>query len=179
MRKLLVIGGSTHSESINRSFARYVGSRIPNSELIDLDLNDFEMPIYSEDREEAWGIPDAAKQFLGEIQASDGIILSLAEHNGSYSSAFKNILDWTSRYERKLWSEKPMLLLATSSGGRGGANVLAASNSYFPHLGAKIVSTFSLPLFHENYSISDGIVNPELNSEIEKMIEEFSNCHAI
>ncbi len=60
------------------------------------------MPIYSEDRENDGGIPDQAQRFLKIIQDADGIILSLAEHNGSYTSAFKNILDWTSRQERNL-----------------------------------------------------------------------------
>ncbi len=174
MKKLLIIGGSTHSDSINRTLAKHAGSQIQNAELTVLDLNDFEMPIFSEDREETDGIPEAARKFLELIQASDGIVLSLAEHNGSYSAAFKNILDWTSRHERSLWSEKPMLLLAASPGGRGGASVLASAESYFPHLGARVVATFSLPSFHDNFSEEKGIIDPELHADLAEVVAIFS-----
>jgi len=36
-----------------------------------LDLNDFEMPIYSIDRETESGIPDLAKSFYKEIGEAD------------------------------------------------------------------------------------------------------------
>jgi chromate reductase len=173
MKKLLIIGASSHRDSINRTLAKYTGSQIPDSELIDLDLNAFEMPIYSQDREEEHGIPEAAKNFVNAIQASDGVILSLAEHNGSYTAAFKNVLDWASRHEPKLWSEKPILLMATSPGGRGGATVLAAAEQTFPHLGANVTATFSLPSFYDNYSAEEGLINADLKLKLDDALQKF------
>ena len=167
MPKLLVLAGSTHRSSINLQLARHAASRI-NADPDVLDLNDFDMPIFSQDLEEENGIPEAARRFLDRIRASDGIVLSLAEHNGSYTAAFKNVLDWTSRAEQKLWSEKPMLLLATSPGGRGGATVLAAATNTFPRLGARLVATFSLPSFHDNFSSAEGISDPELSAKLDE-----------
>ncbi|MEN8681446.1 MAG: NAD(P)H-dependent oxidoreductase [Akkermansiaceae bacterium] len=97
MKNILVIAGTSHRESINLALANHAAAQVEGAKAIALDLNDFEMPIYSEDKEEASGIPQEAKDFLAAIQAADGIVLSLAEHNGSYSAAFKNVLDWTSR----------------------------------------------------------------------------------
>jgi NAD(P)H-dependent FMN reductase len=114
MKNILVMAGTSHRESINLALASHAASQVEGAEVTALDLNDFEMPIYSEDKEEASGIPQQAKDFLAAIQAADGIVLSLAGHNGSYTAAFKNILDWTSRVEQKLWSEKPMLLMVSS-----------------------------------------------------------------
>lgn len=173
MKKLLVIGGTTHRDSINRAFAKYAGLQVPEAEITELDLNDFEMPIYSQDREEADGIPTNAGRFYEAIQSADGIVLSLAEHNGTYSAAFKNVLDWVSRHEQKLWSDKPMLLLATSPGGRGGVNVLTAAEQFFPHLGAKVAATFALPNFYENFSSENGITNPELKAKFDESLEAF------
>ena len=61
---------------------------------------------------------------------------------------FKNLVDWTSRItDRKAWGGKPMILMATSPGGRGGATVLAGAEVYFPFIGAELKGTFSLPKF--------------------------------
>ena len=173
MKKLLVIGATSHRESINVSLARFAGSLVSESELNVLDLNEFEMPIYSQDREEADGIPEAAEKFVDQVKASDGIVISLAEHNGSYTAAFKNIFDWASRHQQKVWSDKPMLVMATSPGGRGGATVLDAAAATFPHLGGNVVATFSLPSFYDNFEDGSGITNAELKSSLGEAVAKF------
>lgn len=175
MKNILVIAGTSHRDSINLALASYAAAQVEGAKVTSLDLNDFEMSIFSEDVEASGGIPDAAKSFLEAIQASDGIVISLAEHNGSYTAAFKNVFDWTSRLEQKLWSNKPMLLMATSPGGRGGATVLAAAEATFPHLGGNIVATFSLPSFYDNFSQENGISDATLASQLSEAITLFSN----
>ncbi len=174
MKNILVIAGTSHRDSINLALASHAAAQVEGAEVNALDLNDFEMPIYSQDREEASGIPDEAQQFLAVIQAADGIVLSLAEHNGSYTAAFKNLFDWTSRLEQKLWSGKPMLLMATSPGGRGGATVLAAAEATFPHLGGNIVASLSLPSFYDNFSEENGISDPALASQMSEAVARLS-----
>ena len=176
MKKILVLAGTSHRNSINLALAGHAASRLGEAEITTLDLNDFEMPIYSEDVEEASGIPQKAHAFLAAIQASDGIVLSLAEHNGSYTAAFKNVLDWTSRVEQKLWSNKPMLLMASSPGGRGGINVLTAAKDYLPHLGAAVAATFSLPSFYDNFSAEDGITDDTLESELAQAVSSWQSA---
>lgn len=176
MKNILVIAGTSYRESINLALASHAASQVEGAEVTALDLNDFEMPIYSEDKEEASGIPQQAKDFLAAIKAADGIVLSLAEHNGSYTAAFKNVLDWTSRVEQKLWSEKPMLLMASSPGGRGGANVLGAAEGYLPHLGAKVEATFSLPSFYDNFSADEGVTDPAHKSKLDTALQTFGSA---
>lgn len=173
MSKILVIGASNSTTSINRVLASHAAKQLTSVELTRLDLNDFEMPLYSPEREEANGVPDAAKRFVALIAASDGVILSLAEHNGSYTAAFKNVLDWASRHQSKLWSDKPMLLLSTSPGGRGAASVMEAATSRFPHLGAKVSASFSLPAFYDNYSEESGITDEVLRSHFGEAVARF------
>ena len=53
----------------------------------------------------------------------DLLIISFAEHNSTYTTAFKNIFDWISRIkDRKHFGEKPVFVLATAPGpgGAGG-----------------------------------------------------------
>ena len=64
-----------------------------------------------------------------------------------------------SRIDGKLWSDKPMLLMATSPGARGGATVLEIAKGRFPYMGGNIVADFSLPSFDDNFS-GGKIANP-------------------
>lgn len=172
--KLLVIGGSTSKKSINKQLAVYTANLIPGASLDVIDLNDYEMPIFSVDREETLGHLEKAKLFVQKISDCNGIIISLSEHNGSYSAAFKNVFDWASRAEEKLWQNKPMLLMATSPGARGGASVLEAAKNRFPFMGGNIVATFSLPNFTKNFQADMGISSNEYKEKLEEQLRTFS-----
>ncbi|MDW3192970.1 MAG: NAD(P)H-dependent oxidoreductase [Cytophagales bacterium] len=173
MKKILAIGASNSRQSINGRFARWAAQRIENTAVELLDLNDFEMPIYSIDRENETGIPQLAHDFKTKIKTADGIVISLAEHNGSYSAGFKNITDWVSRIEKGTWADKPVLLLATSPGQRGGAGVLASANLTFPYQGAHVVGTFSLPSFHQNFEEIHGIKASALAEAFYEQLNHF------
>lgn len=172
MKKIIAFAGTNSKESINKQLATYASSLVSNVDATILDLNDFELPLYGIDLENNKGIPENAHKFLELIKTSDGIILSLAEHNGAYSTAFKNIFDWMSRIDGKLWSSKPMLLMATSPGARGGASVLEIANGRFPFMGGNIVSEFSLPNFGDNFN-EGKIMNTDLKNELKNKVEVF------
>ncbi|MFC4992011.1 NADPH-dependent FMN reductase [Rubritalea tangerina] len=167
--KILSFGASTSSTSINRQLANHAASLFSGAEITELDLRSYSLPIYSSDEEETNGIPDDAKRFLEAIRNHDLIVVSLAEHNGSYSAAFKNLYDWTSRAEQKLWSDKTMLLLSTSPGPRGAATVMESAKATFPRMGAQLAATFSLPSFYDNFSNGE-ITNPTLAQELKTAI---------
>jgi NAD(P)H-dependent FMN reductase len=99
----------------------------------------------------------------------------LAEHNGSYTVAFKNAYDWMSRIQKEVWKNKPMLLMAASPGGRGGRGVLQSASMSFPHLRGNIISEFSLPKFHHNFS-EEGLLDEELNDDLNQKIQLFQSA---
>ncbi|MFK5921055.1 MAG: NAD(P)H-dependent oxidoreductase [Verrucomicrobiota bacterium] len=171
--KILAFAASTSSTSINRQLANHAAAQITDGEVTELDLRQFDLPIYSSDEEENQGIPAAAHTFKDLILAHDGIVLSLAEHNGTYSAAFKNLYDWTSRIDAKVWVDKAMLLLATSPGARGGVTVLEAAKATFPRMGADLKADFSLPSFYDNFSPDKGITDNKLAADLSKAIQIF------
>ena len=175
MKKIIAFAGSNSKKSINKELATFVASLVNNVEVEVLDLNDFQVPVYGVDDENEYGIPEKATEFLKKIHSSDGIILSLAEHNGNFSAVFKNIYDWSSRIEQKLWKNIPMLLMATSPGGRGGTSVLSIAKSGFPHMGGNIVADFSLPSFYDNFK-EGTIVNEDLLASIKEEVNKFENA---
>ena len=71
-----------------------------------------------------------------------------------------------------------MLLLSTSPGGRGGATVLEAAASRFPHMGADVVVSFSLPSYNDNFSTTDGIQNEDLKKAFARKLAEFRAAFA-
>ena len=171
--KILVFAASNSINSINKKLAYFASSQIKNSSITFLDLNDFEMPIYSIDREKETGIPRLALQFKEEIKNTDGILISFAEHNGAYSTAFKNIFDWISRINKSVWENKPMFLMATSPGSHGGKSVLHIAATRFRRGNSNLIIEFSLPSFNLNFSEKIGIINPDHKSEFEKQLSEF------
>ena len=155
MKNIIALGGSNSRKSINKQLAKYAAAQLKNTAVTLVDLNAYDLPIYSVDLEEANGMPSELKKMNAVFESADGFVVSLAEHNGSYTVAFKNAFDWLSRIQGKVWREKPVLLLATSPGARGGKSVLEAAASRFPYMGAKITGAFSLPSFYENFTASD------------------------
>lgn len=173
MKKIIALGASNSKESINKSFAHHVAGKLTNVEVELLDLNDFDMPMFGVDLEDAEGIPSAAVELKEKIKSCHGIVLSLAEHNGSFTAGFKSAVDWVSRLDGKIWEEKPMLLLSSSPGNRGGKSVMKTAKEIYPYQGAEIIADFSLPTFDDNFG-DDGIKDKWLKDELNIKIEIFN-----
>lgn len=170
--KIIAFGGSNSTQSINKHLATYAASLFANAEVEVLDLNDFAMPLFSVDLEKEIGQHEVAQSFLNKLKEADILVVSMAENNGNYSVAFKNVFDWSSRIEKDVFQHKPMLLLATSPGGRGGSSVLGIAETLFPRYGAEIKATFSLPAFGSNFDLKENrISNPELDQQLRDIIQ--------
>ncbi len=171
--KIVAFGASSSKQSINKKFANYTAHLVPNASVNLLDLNDYEMPIYSIDKEKEDGIHPLATQFKQELLAADGIIISFAEHNGAYSAAFKNIFDWISRIEPNVWGNKPMFLLATAPGPRGGLTVLEIAVNKLKRMNESEIVSFSLPKFQENFDDESGIKDDALKAAHQDALQQF------
>ena len=172
--KIVAFAGSPSKKSINKKLAAYAAGLFENAQVEVLDLNDYEMPLFSVDKEAEIGQHPLAKVFLEKIAAADILVVSLAENNGNYSAAFKNTVDWCSRINPKIFQDKPMLLMATSPGARGGASVLEIAKNNFPRFTADIKAVFSLPSFNDNFDVENGrISNEELNNQLNEIVKGF------
>lgn len=165
--KLLAFAASSSTKSINKQLAAYAASQIAGADVEILDINDYEMPLFSQDREEELGQPEQAQKFFAKLGEADAIIISFAEHNGSYTAAYKNLFDWTSRIDMKVFQNKPMVMLATSPGPGGAATVLAAASGSAPYFAADVKATLSIPSFFDNFDMeTQALRNPELQSAL-------------
>lgn len=173
--KLLAFAASNNSRSINKQLATYAASLVADATVEILDINDYEMPLFSQNREEELGQPDAAKAFYAKLGQADAIIISFAEHNGSYTAAYKNLFDWTSRIDMKLFQNKPMVLLATSPGPGGAKTVLTAATGSAPYFAADVKASLSIPSFFDNFdSEKQEITNRVLLDELQSALAQLS-----
>ncbi|WP_318444684.1 NADPH-dependent FMN reductase [Photobacterium leiognathi] len=173
--KLLAFAATNSQQSINRALVTYAASQIHADEVEILDLNDFEMAIYSIDRENASGIPEQAQLFFDKIGQADAILISFAEHNGTYTAAYKNIFDWASRINQKFYQQKPVIMLATSPGPGGAKNVLDTAVTSAPFFDANVVGSLSIPSFYENFDLEkQTLINEELNSQLISLVTKLN-----
>lgn len=176
--KILAFSASNSRNSINKQLVTHAAEVFktefkPDADIETLDLNDYEMPIYSIDRERESGIPQLAQDFLDKIGGADALLISFAEHNGLYTAAFKNIFDWASRLEKNIFQNKPMVIMSTSPGGRGGANVMGIALEGIPRFGGDIRASFSVGRFSENFkdgALTDPNITRTLYESLAKLI---------
>lgn len=172
--KILAFGGSSSTTSINKQLAKYAAGLFEAGEVDLIDLNDYELPLFSVDKEKVIGQPELARKFLDKIEWADILVISVAEHNAGMTVAFKNIYDWASRQKKLVFNNTPMLLLSTSPGKRGGASSLEAAQISMKWYGGNIKSTFSLPAFYENFDAEAGrISNKEFDDTLKDIIAHF------
>ena len=170
-KKVVAFGASNSSRSINKKLVTYASGLLDGVEVEVLDLNDYELPLFSVDREDEMGQPELAQVFLKKITDCDGIIISFAENNGSYSVAYKNLYDWVSRIQPKVYQDQSMVLLSTSPGGRGGQSVLELALIQIPRFGGQVKASVSVPSFGENFDLETGvIVNNDIGSRLQEAV---------
>jgi chromate reductase len=172
---LLAFAASSSKKSINKQLVIYAASLVENANIEVLDLNDYELPLFSEDKEAEIGQPTLAKQFIDKIAGSDAVMISFAEHNGSYSAAYKNLFDWASRINPKVFQNKAMVMLATSPGPSGGSNVLAAATTSAPFFKGDLKGSLSVPSFYDNFDVESGqIKNDQIQAQLETLVSSLN-----
>lgn len=180
--KVLAFAATSSRQSINKQVVQAAADLLvseldPSAEIEILDLNDYEMPIYSIDRETAGGVPEAAQRFFEKIGGADAVIVSYAEHNGTYTAAYKNVFDWASRINMKVFQDKPQVALSASIGPGGGASVLKSAVGSAGFFGADIRASLSIGPFTEKFDpetgqLTDAGLRESLREALSSLIED-------
>lgn len=179
--RILAFAASNSLHSINRELVVVATRQFRQSFVEDvdyelLDLNDFEMPIYSIDRELESGIPESAELFFHKIGSADAVIVSFAEHNGTVTAAWKNLFDWMSRIDAAVWQQKVLLLLSATPGKRAGAGVLGyvQSASYF---GGIVAASLGIGHWSKSYDPVDCKLRWEEDRQaLDAALSDFQNA---
>ena len=176
--KIIAFAASISPFSINNQLVKYAASVIesdiiPDADVEILDLNDYMMPFYRPDLEEEQGVPQEAKDFYAKISEADAVIVSFAEHNGSYTAAYKNTFDWTSRLDIKVYQDKPTILLSTSPGRGGAKSVMGMALNSAGHFGMNVLANVSVPSFNHVFDKASGAISDlEIDAEFKIALGE-------
>lgn len=90
--------GSLRTGSINEVLRQHMSKKLREAgvAVTDLDLSDFEMPLFNEDLE-AEHTPEAAKRLAEIFRTVDIVFLATPEYNGGITPLTANVLAWVSR----------------------------------------------------------------------------------
>lgn len=124
--KLLAFAGSARSASLNKRLVPLLaaGASSAGAQVTQIDLRDFELPLYDGDLEQR-GLPEKVLKLKQLFKEHHGLLLACPEYNSSITPLLKNTLDWVSRPapgERALecYEGKVAGLAAASPGAIGG-----------------------------------------------------------
>ena len=174
---ILAFGTSNNESSINRTLAVYTAQLVADATIHTLNIHDYEMPIFSDQREQDLGQPPQAKAFYEKIAAADALVVSFAEHNGGYSAAYKNLFDWTSRIDKEVFQNKPVVFLSTSPGPGGAASVLASALGSAEFFGARVIASLSVPSFYDNFDLeASQMVNAEIRATLQTTMQQLEEA---
>ena len=165
---ILAFAATSSRNSINKALVSYAANLIDDSKVELIDINDYEMPLYSTDRERESGIPVEAQEFFQKIGEADALVISFAEHNGNYTAAYKNLFDWASRIDQKVYQGKPAILLASSPGPSGARNVLSLAKSSAPYFAMDVKADLSVARFYDNFDMENGRIR---NTEVQEQLQ--------
>jgi len=178
MKNIIAFSGSNNPNSINQQLIHIVSNYVEENNINEsmkvnvevLNIRDYPAEMYGME-EEANGFPPSMQALCSKMQSADGFIISSPEHNGSIPAVLKNTMDWLSRMEGKIYNGKPLVLLSTSPGVRGGASVLQHLLNITPYHGAKVIGGHGVGTFHDKV-VDNNLVAGEDRKKIQALIKE-------
>jgi chromate reductase len=175
MKKILAFAGSNSSTSVNHQLVKHASAKVGTHEVTLINLNDYDAPMFSEDLEKESGVPENIQKLKAVFEAHDAFMIASPEHNGMMPAFFKNMMDWLSRAGGKIFQEKPVLLMSTSPGPRGGQTNLQNMKNVFPYWGATAVfADFSVGSFFQAYDAAAGtFTNPEDEARLQEAVTAY------
>jgi NAD(P)H-dependent FMN reductase len=98
-KTVITICGSLRTASINEVLRRHMSQKLREAgvQVTDLDLKDFEMPIFNQDIEDAGQTPEAAVRLAEMFRTHDIVLIITPEYNGGITPVIANMIAWISR----------------------------------------------------------------------------------
>ena len=141
--KIICFAGSARKDSLNKKLAKAMAKLIENeaAEATFVDLNDYPMPLYHGDLEEADGLPESAAKLKQLFSEHDGFLIASPEYNGLFSPLLKNTVDWISRKggSAEAFHGKVAGIVSTSPGALGGLRGLIYVRAMLAGLGIHVI----------------------------------------
>lgn len=139
--RILAFAGSARRDSFNRKFLAVAvqAAREAGGEVTLLDLNEYVLPLYHGDLEDASGMPENATKLVKLIAEHDALLIASPEYNSMITPLLKNTIDWCSRADDEPFPGKVAAVISASPGGFGAVRSLVMAQQLLLKLGCHIV----------------------------------------
>jgi len=177
MPTALTLSGSIRKGSYNRMLQRHVGKKLAEAgvEVTELDLANFEMPIFNEDLE-AEHVPEAAVRLAELWRTHDIVFIASPEYNGGVPPLTINTITWLSRQKPSPFRHAIFGIGGVSSGKYGTIWAISHLRDSLSKLGSLMVPTLlgvgpASAAFDEN----GDPVEPAIIKKVEQMVHELTH----
>jgi chromate reductase, NAD(P)H dehydrogenase (quinone) len=139
--RILAFSGSARLESLNRKFLNFAVQAVKDlgCEVTLADLNEYVLPLYHGDLEDAGGLPENAVKLIALIASHQGLLIASPEYNSMITPLLKNTIDWCTRADDNPFEGKPAAVISASPGPLGGVRSLQMAQQLLLKLGCRVV----------------------------------------
>jgi len=173
--KILAFSGSSRRESLNQKFlnAAIEAVRTAGGEVTAISLNDYPLPLYNGDLEDAQGLPENARKLIDLIEGHAGLLIASPEYNSMNTPLLKNTIDWCTRADDNPFTGRVAAVISASPGQFGGIRSLKLAQQLLLHLGCLIVPAQpSLPQADKAFDAAGQLTNERSRKTLKEMAEK-------
>lgn len=168
---IALIIGSLRKASINRKFAEYIVSQIPDSIKVS-EVNIADLPLYNQDYDDM--TIDSYERVRAQLKAADAVLIVTPEHNRTMPAALKNVVDIASRpHGNSVWTGKKVAVVTASPSTYGGRSSGLDVRKSMQMLSAQMMISPEVYLGHATDSLNeDGSVSERTQKFLQKFVDE-------
>lgn len=140
MRNILTLSGSIREGSFNQKLQAHVSAKLRDAgaDVTEINLGDFDMPIFNEDLEPD-NVPATAAKLADLFREHDAVFIATPEYNGGLPPLLINTLTWLSRQSPSPYRDRLFGIGGVSSGKYGTTWALAHLRDSLSKVGGLVV----------------------------------------
>jgi chromate reductase, NAD(P)H dehydrogenase (quinone) len=173
--RVLAFAGSARRESYNRKLLAAVieATRAAGGDVTLLDLNDYPLPLYHGDLEDAQGMPEIASRLVTLITQHHALLIASPEYNSQITPLLKNTIDWCTRADENPLAGKVAAVVSASPGAFGAIRSMTLARQLLTHLGCFVIpAQCILPNAGKAFDPSGRLTDERAQGNARKVAEE-------
>nr|WP_317200802.1 NAD(P)H-dependent oxidoreductase [uncultured Psychrobacter sp.] len=167
---IALIIGSLRKASINRKFAEYIVSQLPDDIKVEEVIID-DLPLYNQDYDDQ--SIDSYDRVRQQIKTANAVLIVTPEHNRTMPAALKNVIDIGSRpHGDSVWTTKRVAVVTASPGTYGGRSSGLDVRKSMQMLSAQMMISPEVYLGHATDSLDDA---GQVSERTQKFLKKFTD----
>ena len=177
MKTALTLSGSIRKGSYNRILQQHMGRQLAQAgvSVTEIDLADFDMPIFNEDLEPDH-VPEAAGRLAEMWRSHDIVFIASPEYNGGVPPLLVNTITWLSRQKPSPFRHAVFGIGGVSSGKYGTIWSLSHLRDSLTKVGTLIVPTLlGIGPAEAAFDDKGDLTEPAIVRKVEQMVHELTH----